>query len=133
MADDCIFCKIVRGEASCFKIYEDENFLGFLDIFPRVRGHSLLIPKKHYRWVWDVPDFGCYWEAAKKVSLALKKITGCESVNFLTLGEEVPHAHIWILPRAKKSEEVIKLGKTIVQSKNDMEKLAKQLFQEIRK
>lgn len=43
---DCIFCKIVAGDAPSYKIYEDDQFFGFLDIFPRVVGHSLLIPKK---------------------------------------------------------------------------------------
>jgi histidine triad (HIT) family protein len=97
--DDCIFCKIIRGEIPCYKIYEDENFLGFLDIKPLNIGNSLLIPKAHYRWVYDVPEFGLYWQVAKKIALATMPIVGANATSFLTLGYEVAHAHIRIIPR----------------------------------
>ena len=97
--ENCVFCKIVRGELPSFKTYEDEQFLGFLDIHPLNRGNSLLIPKKHYRWVYDIPNFGEYWEAAKILALKTQRIVGSDSINFLTLGYEVPHAHIRIIPR----------------------------------
>jgi histidine triad (HIT) family protein len=96
---DCLFCKIVSGELPCYKVYEDEDFLGFLDINPLNPGNVLLIPKKHYQWVYDVPNFGEYWEVAKKVALAAQVVVGSHSINFLTLGYEVPHAHIRIVPR----------------------------------
>ncbi len=97
--ENCIFCKIVRGELSSHKVYEDDNFLSFLDIRPLNPGNSLLIPKIHYRWVYDVPNFGDYWETAKKIALAIQKAVGSHSINFLTLGYEVAHAHIRIIPR----------------------------------
>ncbi len=97
--DDCIFCKIQNGETPCYKIYEDDKFLGFLDINPLNPGNSLLIPKKHYRWVIDVPEFGQYWEVAKKIAIASQAGLSAMSVSFLTLGFEVPHAHIRIIPR----------------------------------
>jgi len=97
--DNCIFCKIVKGELPSYKVYEDKDFLGFLDIRPLNPGNILLIPKKHYRWVYDVSNFGEYWEAAKKIGLASMRAVGSHSVNFLTLGYEVPHAHIRIVPR----------------------------------
>jgi histidine triad (HIT) family protein len=96
---DCIFCKIAQGTVPSYTVYEDENFLGFLDIAPLNPGNVLLIPKKHYQWVYDVPAFGEYWEAAKKIALAAQKAVGAHSINFLTLGYEVPHAHIRIIPR----------------------------------
>ncbi len=56
---DCIFCKIVAGEIPCFKIYETENVLSFLDIGPVNKGHALVIPKVHYENIWDMPaDLG---------------------------------------------------------------------------
>jgi len=70
--DDCIFCKIVKGEIPAFKVYEDNDFLAFLDINPISVGHTLLIPKKHYRWVYDVPNFGEYWQVAQKIALSIK-------------------------------------------------------------
>lgn len=97
--DDCIFCKIITGQIPCHKVYEDDLFLGFLDIKPLSLGNSLLIPKKHYRWVYDVPEFGPYWEAAKNIALATIPVVNASSVSFLTLGFEVPHAHIRIIPR----------------------------------
>ncbi len=99
--DDCIFCKIVAGEAPSYKIYEDDQFFGFLDIFPRVVGHSLLIPKDHHRWVYDVPNFGSYWEAAHRIARASMQALDPEFVSFITHGMEVPHAHIHILPRGE--------------------------------
>ena len=79
--DDCIFCKIVKGEIPCFKVYEDENFLGFLDINPLNPGNSLLIPKEHYRWVIDVPKFGQYFEIAKKIAIKTMPVVGANAVS----------------------------------------------------
>ena len=98
--DDCIFCKIVAGQIPCHKIYEDDEFLAFLDINPISVGHTLLIPKKHYRWVYDVPEFGRFWEIAQKIALNIKNSPlAPEFISFLTVGNEVPHAHIHITPR----------------------------------
>ncbi len=100
---DCIFCKIVKGEIPCHKVYEDDNFLAFLDINPVSLGHVLLIPKNHYRWVYDVPNSGEYWQAAQKIALTIKNSPlNPEYISFLTMGNEVPHAHIHIIPRSQK-------------------------------
>ena len=96
---DCVFCKIIEGTIPCYKIYEDDLFFGFLDIKPLNPGNSLLIPKEHHRWVYDVPEIGKYWETANKIGLASMKTLNGMSVSFLTLGFEVPHAHIRIIPR----------------------------------
>jgi histidine triad (HIT) family protein len=95
---DCIFCKIVAGEIPSHKVYEDAKFLAFLDIRPESPGHTLVIPKDHYRWVWDVPNAGAYFEVAQKVALAQKKAFGVELIISKIMGEEVPHAHIWVYP-----------------------------------
>ncbi len=95
---DCIFCKIVAGQIPAHKVYEDGDFLGFLDIRPQSPGHTLVIPKQHYRWVWDVPNAGEYFEAAKKIALAQKRAFGSEAVWSKIVGDEVPHAHIWVFP-----------------------------------
>ncbi len=100
--EDCIFCKIVKGEIPSYKVYEDANFMAFLDIRPLTKGNCLVIPKKHYHWVYEVPDFGEYFEVAKKVGLSAKKAFSAEWISFLTLGLEVPHAHIRVIPRYKK-------------------------------
>ena len=103
--DDCVFCKIVRGEIPCHKVYEDENFLAFLDIKPFAMGHTLIIPKKHYRWVYDVPNFGEYWQLAQKISLNIKKSSlNPGYISFLTMGNEVLHAHIHLIPRSTEDD-----------------------------
>ncbi len=106
MQSDCIFCKIVAGKLPSYKVYEDDLFFGLLDIFPRTKGHTLLIPKKHYRWVYDVPEFGEYWLAAKKIADAMKAALEPSFITFVTHGLEVPHAHIHIMPRYHETEFV---------------------------
>lgn len=97
---DCIFCKIIAKEIPANIVYEDNDFLAFLDIHPQSPGHTLIIPKKHYRWVWDVPSpmLGKYFEVAGKIANAQKKAFGQEMILSKTVGEDVPHAHIWVFP-----------------------------------
>ena len=58
---DCIFCRIIADEIPSHKLHQDENFVAFLDIQPLNNGHTLVVPRKHYRWVYDVEKFGEYW------------------------------------------------------------------------
>lgn len=102
MKNECIFCRIIQGELPCYKLYEDKDFLAFLDIRPLTKGNALVVPKKHYRWTYDVVNFGKYFEIARKVGLAAKEAFNAEWICFLTLGFEVPHAHIRVIPRYKK-------------------------------
>ena len=96
---NCIFCKIARGEIPAQKVFEDNRFVAFLDIRPQATGHCQLIPKEHYSWVWDVPNIGAYMEAAQKVALAQRKAFGTEMIVSRIIGDEVPHAHIWLIPQ----------------------------------
>ncbi|OHA58832.1 MAG: hypothetical protein A2571_00400 [Candidatus Vogelbacteria bacterium RIFOXYD1_FULL_44_32] len=93
---NCIFCKIVAGEIPAHKVYEDDHFLAFLDINPVSAGHVQVIPKTHYRWVWDVPNVGEYFEIVRKIALAQKKAFATDFVLSKIVGEDVPHAHIWV-------------------------------------
>jgi len=95
---DCIFCKIVAGEIPSYKVYEDEQFLAFLDIHPQTPGHVQIIPKEHYRWVWDVPNGGAYFELAQKIARAQRKVFDTEWILSKVIGDEVPHAHMWVFP-----------------------------------
>lgn len=95
---NCVFCKIVAGKIPAYKIYEDENFLAFLDIAPFTEGHTLVIPKKHYHWVWDVPNIGRYFEVCQKIANHYKKVFKINLIISLIFGEQVPHAHIQLLP-----------------------------------
>jgi histidine triad (HIT) family protein len=100
---DCIFCKIVNKEIPAEIVYEDENFLAFLDINPRSPGHVQVIPKQHYRWVWDTPNAGEYFEVAQKIAKAQQKAFNTESIWARIQGDEVPHAHIWVFPNPEVS------------------------------
>ncbi len=96
--DDCIFCKIVKGEIPCYKIYEDEYFLAFLDISEFTPGHTLVIPKKHYRFIWNVDDISGYAQAVKKICSHYTEVLGYKYVDTLSFGRMVPHAHIHLVP-----------------------------------
>ena len=95
--DDCIFCKIVKGEIPADKVYEDDDFLAFLDIHPVSIGHTLIIPKTHYRWVWDVPQIGSYFEVVKKIAHAEQKAFNQEAIWSGIKGDEVSHAHMSVM------------------------------------
>jgi len=95
---DCIFCKIANKEIPAYIVYEDENFVAFLDIHPQSPGHVQVIPKKHYRWVWDVPQLGDYFEIVGKIARAQQKAFNQEMILSKIVGEDVFHAHIWIYP-----------------------------------
>ena len=95
--ETCIFCKIIKGEIPCHKVYEDSKFLSFLDIHPTNHGHILVIPKKHYRWVWDMPED--YSKPCHILANALKKAFNTDYVVSYIMGEEVHHAHIHLVHR----------------------------------
>ena len=95
---DCVFCKIIAGEIPAVRIYEDDDFIAFLDQHPRSPGHAQVIPKQHYRWVWDVPNAGAYFEVVKKIALAQRQAFETDWVLSQIIGDEIPHAHIWVFP-----------------------------------
>jgi histidine triad (HIT) family protein len=96
--DKCLFCQIVKGEIPSYKVYEDKEFLAFLDIMPNSTGHTLVIPKKHVAWVWDYPNLGKYFEIVGKIARHHRKVSGHKVVRSMVFGWEVPHAHIHIKP-----------------------------------
>lgn len=104
--NSCIFCKIVNKEIPCNQIYEDKNFLVFLDIKPVNHGHLLIIPKKHIVWMQEADDkmVGDIYKLAKKMMLALKKSLKCDYVQLSVIGNEIPHFHIHLIPRYKNDK-----------------------------
>ncbi len=101
--DNCIFCKIVKGEIPCDKIYEDKDFLVFLDIKPVADGHLLIIPKKHIVWMQEADDetISEIFKLTKKMMLTLKNGLPCDYVQESVVGNEVPHFHVHLIPRHK--------------------------------
>jgi histidine triad (HIT) family protein len=103
---DCIFCKIVAGEIPSRKVFEDERFLAFLDIFPAGRGHTLVIPKEHHADIHTMPGdlYGALATAAKHVADLLKSKLGSEGTTIFQMNREagwqtVFHSHIHVIPR----------------------------------
>ncbi|KKQ66829.1 MAG: Histidine triad (HIT) protein [Candidatus Daviesbacteria bacterium GW2011_GWA2_38_24] len=100
--DSCIFCKIVKGEILSYEVYEDENALAFLTIAPINPGHTLVIPKKHQKYLFDLEDkeLAVLMIAAKKVSHTLRDVfkPRTNKIGVMVAGLEVPHAHIHLIP-----------------------------------
>jgi len=126
MTSDCIFCKIVAGEIPSYKVYEDENFFAFLDIKPLNPGHVLVVPKKHYRWVWDISED--YSKPVNKVANVLKKAFETEYVQSLVMGE-IPHAHIHLIPRweGDDQDEFVDIKKTKDLPEEEMKEIAEKI------
>lgn len=110
---DCIFCKIVRGEIPCFKVYEDERVLAFEDINPISEGHTLLIPKNHAENLWEIPeeDLIAIHLASKKVVHALRialKPSGVAALQLNGKGANqlVMHYHLHLIPRMSGAPEL---------------------------
>lgn len=106
--DGCIFCRIVNGKIPCAKVYEDRDTLAFLDIGPVNKGHTLVVPKKHYETLLDMPDeiLCAVSKAVKKVSNAVKEGMGMPGFNVMqsnyrVAGQLVPHYHVHIIPRTE--------------------------------
>lgn len=109
--EDCVFCKIVEGKIPSYKVWEDKIFFAFLDIHPVSPGHTLIIPKKHFRWVWDLPagsqespNYGEYFEKVREVAMLLKNKLGAEWVQMNVMGNDVSHAHVHLIPHYKEGE-----------------------------
>ncbi|MGI0018831.1 MAG: HIT family protein [Nitrosotalea sp.] len=101
---NCIFCNIVNGTISAKKLYETQNSLAFLDAFPLVPGHTLVIPKNHYNKVQDMSesDNKDLFETVRVISGKLESISPSSLIaihNGKESGQEIPHVHVHIIPR----------------------------------
>lgn len=95
---ECIFCKIVEGRIPANKVYESEEVLVFLDIYPKTRGHCLVIPKNHAKTVWDLDD-NSYQElmgSVKEVADRLNEVLSPRHIGLQVEGLDVNHAHVHV-------------------------------------
>ena len=101
-----IFSKIVAGEIPCYKVFETDRCLAFLDINPVVRGHVLCIPKQEVDYIFDLDDdlFCELHLFAKRVARGLKKVCPCIKVGEAVVGIDVPHTHIHLMPLNKPGD-----------------------------
>ena len=104
--EDSIFTKIVKGEIPSHKIYEDDKTLAFLNIFPAVKGHTLVIPKIQIDSLWDLSeeDYNAVMNTTKKVAKRLQEVLGTERVGVKVIGIDVPHAHVHLVPFTSAEE-----------------------------
>jgi len=95
-----LFSKIINGDIPSYKITESEKFYAFLDIFPLQKGHTLIVPKIEVDKIFDIPD--TYLSEllifAKPIAAAIEKSFPCNRVGMVTVGLEVPHAHLHLIP-----------------------------------
>lgn len=128
---NCIFCAIVSKKQPAFIVYEDSKTLVFLDKNPQSRGHLQLIPKEHYRWVYEIPYISNFSTTAQHISRAIISVLGADHVSWATFGHEIEHAHLWIVPHYKSSQK-IKEGLKVSTFKNVQTELQKLLTDAIR-
>jgi len=114
-----IFEKIVSGEIPCHKVWEDDEFLAFLDIRPVVKGHTLVIPKKRIDPLFSMDDSQLQRAilAAKRVAKILESKIPCERVCMAVVGFEIPHAHIHLIPAGSTSDFPWPSGQPVPQEK----------------
>ncbi len=114
--EDCIFCRIVKGEIPSEKVYEDEKFLAFADANPIKEGHSLIVPKEHFETLLDLEEEYSkeYMDVIKKVSKILVEKHDAEGFNVVlnkgrVAGQIIKHIHFHIIPR-KENDGVKIIG-----------------------
>ncbi len=95
-----IFSKIISGEISSYKIAEDDHFMAFLDVFPLVKGHVLVVPKTEVDNIFDLPDvyLSKMLLFSKPIAKAIERTMDCKRCGISVVGLEVPHAHMHLLP-----------------------------------
>lgn len=112
---DCIFCKILNGDIPARKVFENERFIAILDAFPANEGHTLVIPKKHFKNIFEIDEetISEAYKIAKNIAEKIKVNMGIENINILqnngnTAGQSVNHFHIHIIPRMENDTVTIK-------------------------
>jgi histidine triad (HIT) family protein len=123
-----IFTRIIKGEIPCYKVAETDNFLAFLDINPLMKGHTLCIPKKEIDYIFDLDDdtISGLMIFSKNVARAIKNVVPCNRVGITVLGDEVPHAHIHLIPFNTVGDMMFSKPRVEL-SKEEFEKLAAEI------
>ena len=131
---DCLFCKIISGDIPSEKVYEDDGHIAFMDIEPVNPGHALIVSKKHYGCLADMPDeaTGEVFRAATRVAKAVMEATAAQGFNIIVnngevAGQVIFHTHVHAVPRFEDD------GHKHWEKKNVPEKRTKALAEEIRR
>ena len=127
---NCIFCKIINGDIPCYKVYEDEVVLAFLDISQATKGHTLIVPKKHFANMIECDEevVAHIYKVANKLGNHLVNVLGAAGMNVLTnineaAGQVVKHFHVHLLPRYENNDGITIDFVNSNPSKTDLEEL----------
>ena len=112
---DCIFCKIINGEIPSYKVYEDDLVLAFLDVNPESNGHTLIIPKKHFKDLLDIEEteLNHILKIAKELGSKIQSKLNCDGFTLVQNNgfvQEVKHFHLHIVPKYIKEQEKLELS-----------------------
>jgi len=135
-SEKCIFCRIVRGELPSNRVYEDEDYIAFLDINPYSKGHTLVCPKRHGETLWDMgeDEIGGLFAAASKVSRAIVEATGSDGFRILQNNGEaanqvVGHVHVHVIPVTMENKSRFMSRMSV--SASEMTALAKSIWESV--
>ena len=124
-----IFSKIIAGEIPSYKIAENEKFFAFLDIFPFQLGHTLVVPKIEVDKFFDVPDdyLAEMLVFAKPIAHAIEKAFPCNRISLVTIGLEVPHAHLHLIP-INRTEDMLPTNEKLKLSPEDLKSIQEKIL-----
>ena len=138
LVKECVFCKIIRGEIPCCKVYEDDLILAFLDIAPFNIGHTVIIPKDHQNSITTLDEIYAnrIIKIAPKIGVALMRTINAEGFNLFlnngsVAGQTVWHCHMHVLPRFAGDKVVISSEPMKYDSMDQMAELAGKLFNKL--
>ena len=135
--ENCIFCKIANGEIPSKTLYEDDQFRVILDLGPATKGHALILPKSHYKNLYELPDATAadVMKLAKKMAAQMTEKLGCDGFNLVqnnneVAGQTVFHFHVHIIPRYENGPAMVtwEPGKA---EPEDLEKISSMLKAEL--
>lgn len=133
--EDCIFCKIANGEIPAKTLYEDENFRVILDLGPATRGHALILPKEHYKNIYELPEETAagVMKLAKKMAIRMTEKLRTDGFNLVqnngeAAGQTVMHFHLHLIPRYENDGQYI-LWKPGTVTQEELEEVRKQIIE----
>ena len=133
---ECIFCKITKGEVPAVKVYEDNEVLAFMDIHPKHPGHTLVIPKDHIENIYGMPSETAarLMIVVQKIAVAVKNATDADGINISmnnesAAGQDVWHAHMHVIPRFNEDGNYADLKHTYMTG--EMEEIANKIKTEL--
>lgn len=138
--EECVFCKLAKGQIPATKVYEDTKTLAFLDIYPSAKGHTLVIPKKHYPTLLEIPELELKELIAvvQKTGAAVMKGTSAQGFNVIqnnkeAAGQVIHHIHFHIIPRTERDGLKFSLGSRKAEQKEleEYQKIIKNKLEKI--